>query len=186
MGVPARRMRFVPAGATPTPSAIRFSSSSAKALAISVHLCGSSKKAICIISKASLPLIGAGSALRQAKTRPKALRLLLRRTVASCSFSGVTSWPVNSSTTDLNSLISPAHFSMSLGRFICGISMTCMGTSRPRISYAFFLPSQVVSPTYISAIRKNGQVRPIRAPTEALIKGHILFGKTCSPAGTQN
>ena len=48
------------------------------------------------------------------------------------------------------------------------------------------MPSQVVSPTYTSAMRKNGQVRPRRAPTDALISGQVFFGSTASPPGTQN
>ena len=62
----------------------------------------------------------------------------------------------------------------------------CIGTSSPSISQAFFLPSQVVSPTYMSAILKNGQVLSSLAPTEALIRGQVLFGSTFSPPGTQN
>ena len=104
----------------------------------------------------------------------------------SASFSAVTSFPVNSSTTFLNVSISSAQARISLARFICGRSMTCNGTSLERISHAFFLPSQVVSPMNISAIRKNGQVRSRRAPTDALISGQVLAGRTFSPPGTQN
>ena len=54
------------------------------------------------------------------------------------------------------------------------------------ISYAFFLASQVVSPTIISTIRKNGQVRSKRAPREAFTSGQVFFGRYFSPPGTQN
>lgn len=69
----------------------------------------------------------------------------------SARFSAVTSFPVSFSTSAFSSRISSAHFFTSLSLFICGRSITCIGTSVPRISYAFFLPSQVVSPMYTSA-----------------------------------
>ena len=50
--------------------------------------------------------------------------------------------------------------------------------SAPRISYAFFLPSQVVSPTYMSATLKYGQVLPKWAPNDAFTSGHISLGST--------
>lgn len=112
--------------------------------------------------------------------------LLLIRTMALCRDSAVTWLPVISSTTPRKIRISSAHALMSFSRFICGRSMTWTGTSSARISHAFFFPSQVVSPTYISAILKNGQVRSSLAPTDALISGQVLVGSTFSPPGTQN
>ena len=64
--------------------------------------------------------------------------------------------------------------------------MMCMGASSPRISQAFFFPSQVVSPTNRSARRKKGQVRSKRAPSEALMSGQVAVGSFFSPPGTQN
>ena len=54
------------------------------------------------------------------------------------------------------------------------------------ISQAFFLPSQVVSPTNKSASLKNGQVFSNLAPKDALISGHVAVGRYFSPPGTQN
>ena len=65
IGVPEIMMRLVPAGKTLTPSAMRCSSSSASLLHISAQRTGSSKKAICIMSRASLPEMGMTSLLRQ-------------------------------------------------------------------------------------------------------------------------
>ncbi len=124
-GVPVTRMRFVPAGNTLTPSAMRCSSSSASLFAISAQRAGSSKNAICIMSRASLPLMGMQpSALRASNTRASARRFSLISPMAAPSASGVSVRPVTSSTSRANSAISPVHFSMSLGRFICGMSMT--------------------------------------------------------------
>ena len=130
--------------------------------------------------------MGRHSDLRALYTLAIALRLLFTILIASPSFSGVMLFPVNSSTFFANSAISSFHFIMSFSRFIWGTSIIYMGTSSPSISYAFFLASQVVSPTYISAMRKKGQVRPSRAPTEAFTRGQVLFGSPASPPGTQN
>ena len=61
-----------------------------------------------------------------------------------------------------------------------------IGASSAKISQAFFLPSQVVSPTNKSAILKNGQVLSNLAPSDAFIKGQVAVGNFFSPPGTQN
>ena len=117
-GVPVTRILLVPSGQTETPSSILFSSSSASLLHISAQRTGSSKKAICIIRRASLPLIGDLRAFLQLNTLPRAFLLLFTILIASLRFSTVILFPVKSSTTFLNSSISPAHFTMSFSRFI--------------------------------------------------------------------
>ena len=64
----------MPAGTTPSPRSMRASSSSASLFAVSAQRTGSSKNAICIMSRASLPLMGTGSALRASNTRASARR----------------------------------------------------------------------------------------------------------------
>ena len=123
-GVPVIRMRFVPAGTTPSPRSIRASSPSASLFAVSAQRTGSSKNAICIMSRASLPLMGTGSALRASNTRASARRFSLMVRMARARFSAVSSLPVSASTSLANSAISSFHAAMSFSRFICGTSMT--------------------------------------------------------------
>ena len=113
---------------------MRSSSSSASLLAISAQRFGSSKNAICIMSRASLPLMGTGSALRASNTRASARRFSLMRRMASARLSSVSAFPVTSSTFSANSAISSFHATKSFGRFIWGMSMTYVSLSAPRIS----------------------------------------------------
>ena len=176
MGVPVYKMRFAPLAATPTPSSTRFSHSAAMSLMAPVRRAESSMNAAWAVSRQSRPLMGTGSAVRVASRRWRTRRLSFASLMAARRPSAVIFWPVSSSSLAARRLTSLRHCARVSSLRTWGTSITYVSLSRPNCSYAFFLPSQVFSPTTRSALSMYGQTRASLKPMKPLMRGQVLRG----------
>ena len=96
--------------------------------------------------------------------------------MAARRLSAVIFWPVSPSSLAARRLTSLRHCVRVSSLRTWGTSITYVSLSRPNCSYAFFLPSQVFSPTTRSALSMYGQTRASLKPMKPLMRGQVLRG----------